>query len=182
MLAWPSISCTCRRSAPPASRCVAKLWRSVCGLTDAGAPASRAYFLTNSQIRSRRRRRPRAGQEQPRRRVDDVRRGRRPFVFQIRRDGLHRAAAQRHHAAACRPCRGTGSSPRPGARRALRASTAPTHGSPWRTATRASPDRAASSGRPARAIEEPVRPGAERARRARAATASGCPAARPGCP
>jgi hypothetical protein len=29
MLAWPSISCTARRSAPPAKRCVAKLCREL---------------------------------------------------------------------------------------------------------------------------------------------------------
>ena len=32
MSAWPSISCSERRSQPPASRCVANVWRSVCGL------------------------------------------------------------------------------------------------------------------------------------------------------
>ena len=37
MLAWPSISCTCRRAAPPATRCVAKLWRSVWGETPIGS-------------------------------------------------------------------------------------------------------------------------------------------------
>ena len=37
MLAWPSISCTWRRSAPPASRCVAKLCRSECGLSSGRA-------------------------------------------------------------------------------------------------------------------------------------------------
>src|ERR1700751_2895278 len=30
--AWPSSVCTLRRSAPLSSRCVAKLWRSLCGL------------------------------------------------------------------------------------------------------------------------------------------------------
>ena len=33
MLACPSNSCNTRRSQPPASRCVAKVWRSVCGVT-----------------------------------------------------------------------------------------------------------------------------------------------------
>ena len=31
MLAWPSSSCTTRRSAPCANKCVANEWRSVCG-------------------------------------------------------------------------------------------------------------------------------------------------------
>ena len=44
MLAWPSNSCTVRRSEPPASRCVAKLCRNVCGLTVRLSPARNAYF------------------------------------------------------------------------------------------------------------------------------------------
>src|SRR5262249_49195006 len=47
--AWPSISCTTRRSAPPASRCVAKLCRRVGGLTAPGRPACRADRLTIDQ-------------------------------------------------------------------------------------------------------------------------------------
>src|SRR3954469_19657038 len=39
MSAWPSISCTERRSQPPASRCVANVWRSVCGLIRSASPA-----------------------------------------------------------------------------------------------------------------------------------------------
>ncbi len=44
MSAWPSRVCSARRSAPPASRCVAKAWRRTCGLTRSGAiPASRGH-------------------------------------------------------------------------------------------------------------------------------------------
>src|SRR5436190_2003551 len=53
MLAWPSSSCTVRRSAPPESRCVAKLCRNVCGLTLALTPARRTYFFTSTQSISR---------------------------------------------------------------------------------------------------------------------------------
>ena len=42
--AWPSISWTERRSQPPASRWVAKVWRSVCGLIRSSRPALRACF------------------------------------------------------------------------------------------------------------------------------------------
>ena len=41
------------RSAPPASRCVAKLCRSVCGLTFPFKPARRAYFFTRIHSISR---------------------------------------------------------------------------------------------------------------------------------
>ena len=39
MLAWPSNSCTARRSPLDCSRCDAKLWRSMCGCTCVGKPA-----------------------------------------------------------------------------------------------------------------------------------------------
>src|SRR3990170_3529031 len=42
MSACPSIACTARRSAPPARRCPANEWRSVCGVTVSRIPASRA--------------------------------------------------------------------------------------------------------------------------------------------
>src|SRR5262245_30665061 len=58
MLAWPRSSCTVRRSAPPASRWVAKLCRNVCGLTRALRPARRTYFFTSAQTISRVRARP----------------------------------------------------------------------------------------------------------------------------
>ena len=45
MLAWPSISCTWRRSAPPLTMCVAKLCRKVCGLMSAGAPDAAGVVL-----------------------------------------------------------------------------------------------------------------------------------------
>ena len=38
MSAWPSISCTLLRSAPPESNCVAKQCRNVCGVTFPGNP------------------------------------------------------------------------------------------------------------------------------------------------
>jgi hypothetical protein len=41
MLAWPSNSCTARRSPLDCSRCEAKLWRSMCGCTPTGTPAAR---------------------------------------------------------------------------------------------------------------------------------------------
>ena len=45
MSAWPSISCSERRSQPPASRCVAKVWRSVCGLIFAARPGAARVAL-----------------------------------------------------------------------------------------------------------------------------------------
>ena len=42
MLAWPSSSCTARRSPLLCSRCEAKLWRSMCGCTWVGSPACSA--------------------------------------------------------------------------------------------------------------------------------------------
>ena len=45
MSAWPSIVCNARRSAPPASRWVAKAWRRTWGLTRVGSiPALPASF------------------------------------------------------------------------------------------------------------------------------------------
>src|SRR3990172_2662177 len=43
MSAWPSIAWTARRSAPPASRCPANEWRSVCGETRSRIPAAFAH-------------------------------------------------------------------------------------------------------------------------------------------
>jgi hypothetical protein len=42
-----------RRSAPPASMCVAKLCLSVCGLTVEGKPARLQYFFTSAQRKIR---------------------------------------------------------------------------------------------------------------------------------
>ena len=48
MSAWPSISCSERRSQPPASWCVANVWRSVCGLEDRMSPHTlRHTFATH---------------------------------------------------------------------------------------------------------------------------------------
>src|SRR5260221_259430 len=38
MLAWPSISCTARRSCEDCNKCVAKEWRSMCGCTCSPRP------------------------------------------------------------------------------------------------------------------------------------------------
>ena len=95
MLAWPSISCTCRRSAPPASRCVAKLCRKVCGLTSGGAPARRAYRFRSSQIRSRASRRPRYESNTQSAVSRLFAANFRAFVFEVRADRLHRPSAQR---------------------------------------------------------------------------------------
>ena len=47
--AWPSISWTLRRSAPPSSRCVANEWRSRCGWTRCGS--SPAFSASRRRIR-----------------------------------------------------------------------------------------------------------------------------------
>ena len=60
MSAWPSISCTARRSAPPSSRCVAKLCRSVCGVTGFSIPAFSTYFRRIFHAPMRESGRPRA--------------------------------------------------------------------------------------------------------------------------
>jgi len=43
---WPSCVCTVRISAPLCSKCVAKEWRKVCGVTCLLICASKAAFLT----------------------------------------------------------------------------------------------------------------------------------------
>ena len=48
--AWPSISWTLRRSAPPSSRCVANEWRSRCGCTRPGS--SPAFSARRRRIRN----------------------------------------------------------------------------------------------------------------------------------
>ena len=48
--AWPSISWTLRRSAPPSSRCVANEWRSRCGWTRSGS--SPAFAASRRRIRN----------------------------------------------------------------------------------------------------------------------------------
>ena len=40
--------CTLRRSAPASSRCVAKLCRSLCGVSDGSSPAAIRYFSTSA--------------------------------------------------------------------------------------------------------------------------------------
>jgi len=45
MLAWPSISCTARRSPEDCSTCEANEWRSMCGCTSTASPAAAARPL-----------------------------------------------------------------------------------------------------------------------------------------
>ena len=51
--AWPSISWTLRRSAPPSSRCVAKEWRRRCGWTRPGSRPARRGEPAQDQERAR---------------------------------------------------------------------------------------------------------------------------------
>ena len=87
--AWPSNSCTARRSPPPASRCVAKEWRSACGVARFGQAQRAAQMLHQGLRLARAHRLAAAGNKQ------------RPVARQRRRKlrgiGVDRLAHHRQH-------------------------------------------------------------------------------------
>ena len=94
--------CTARRSAPPASKCVAKLCRSLCGLTFFVIPAATAYCLMRFQNPWRVIALPRLVRNTDR--VGGLRPGR-PHVAQVRSRCARPPRLRAGRSAACVPCR-----------------------------------------------------------------------------
>ena len=94
MSAWPSISCSERRSQPPVSRWVANVWRSVCGLircSRPGAPGVAADDLVEALAGQ-----PAAAQVDEHAPLGPQPDQLRPPPLEVRAQRLDRLAADRH--------------------------------------------------------------------------------------
>ena len=149
--AWPSISCTARRSPDDCSTCDANEWRSMCGCTWRSSPCLTAHAASRrSIVRGEMRLPARADEQRACVRVASVRALREP-----RANRLARRGADRHDRAPWRPCPSTRTSPSRGRRDRHRARRARTGAGPTNTRARTARGRARSSGSSPSIVDQP---------------------------
>ena len=169
--AWPSISWTLRRSAPPSSRCVANECRRRCGCTRSGSRPRLRGELAQDQERARAGERPALRVEEELRPVAAVEV--RAAAREVAPHGVRGSAADGHDPLLRRPCRRRGRAARRGRRRRARGRPPRSRAGPRRRAARRARGRAAAA-----ASSRPRPRSGARPRRARAfAAGGGCAAA-----
>ena len=178
--AWPSISWTLRRSAPPSSRCVANEWRSRCGCTRPGSSPAVVGEPAQDQERARARQRAALRVQEELGPVAPVEV--RPAAGEVAAQRLDRLPPDRDDPLLAALADHAHERGRRGRRRPSRARSPPRRAGPRRRAARRAPGRAARAASCRTRRRSAARPRPPRASAAACASGAAARPRRPGCP